>query len=155
MYRYGYGFQAIKTTYLHCNDCGEADKGYYSIDGDNGMGGTKRSGYRRTEMRGHTTSSSCEKCNGKGLEICSKCNGFGTTKCKGCSNHPVNPSGYKGFSFYCTPCSGSGYRFRECNKCSGTKAMLKKLQKILFARIVMAKGGKTKYQEMSKVSITI
>lgn len=114
----------IKTTYEHCNKCGEADKGHYSINGDNGMGGIKRSGYKETERKGHTRST-CEECNGKGLEICSKCNGFGTN-CKGCNRHPVNPSGYKGFSFYCTPCWGSGYRFQQCDKCSGTKSYAKK-----------------------------
>lgn len=128
----------IKTTYEHCNKCGETDKGYYTIDGDNGMGGIKRSGYKWTEWKGYTRST-CEKCNGKGLEVCSKCNGFGTN-CKGCNRHPVNPSGYKGFSFYCSPCSGSGYSFKQCDKCSGTKSYAKKTTENIVCPDCRGKG---------------
>jgi hypothetical protein len=109
----------IKTTYEHCNKCGEEDRGRTLI-----VSGSTRRGYQRTEWKGYT-STACESCAGVGQTVCSKCDGLGDN-CKGCNRHPTNPSGMKGRSFFCSPCDGYGLNFNLCTACKGTKSCEKK-----------------------------
>lgn len=107
----------VKTSYEHCYKCGEEDQGHTIV-----VSGFMRRGYKRTAMKGRT-STNCEDCNGKGHTICSRCNGTTQDNCKGCNRHPTNPSYLKGFSFFCSSCSGGGLSFDICTACKGTKSV--------------------------------
>lgn len=115
----------VKTFYEHCKNCGNQDKTHYLI-----ISGATRRGYQRTEWKGYT-STTCQSCAGKGQTVCSKCDGLGDN-CKGCNRHPVNPSGMKGRSFFCSPCDGNGLSFSRCTDCNGTKSVeRKKTEKVV------------------------